>query len=363
MNKPKNDPKEIVTPDAFKIDPSLLGHPLASPARRLIAVIIDLIIAGILSMLGGILLGIVAAAIFFWIAIRKKDVKSHNPYWRWLSAGLAAILFFFVVVGVLNKKRNTNTKNDELNTEQVSQIHWTEYLHKALNAGKQDTIPVDKALERIGNELEKNIKEVQGDTTITPVIPGNAAQILQAYATAYKRENKTVMDSLRKNASIIIDGQELSKLHTQNRLFLNELATLKVENEKLKKKAMHPGIMTFIKSQADDLGLAVGWIGIYFTICLAWMEGQTPGKRVLKLKVVQLDGRPLTLWSSFGRFGGYAAGFATGLLGFVQIYWDPNRQAIHDQISRTVVLDLRKKKRLGVQHIIDEYQHKKDTDT
>ena len=37
-----------------------------------------------------------------------------------------------------------------------------------------------------------------------------------------------------------------------------------------------------------------------------------------------------------------AAGLATGLLGFIQIYWDANRQAIHDKISATVVIDIRK---------------------
>ena len=31
-------------------------------------------------------------------------------------------------------------------------------------------------------------------------------------------------------------------------------------------------------------------------------------------------------------------GFATGLLGFAQIYWDSNRQAIHDRIVGTVVV-------------------------
>ena len=48
------------------------------------------------------------------------------------------------------------------------------------------------------------------------------------------------------------------------------------------------------------------------------------------------------MWDSFGRYGGYGAGLATGLLGFLQIYWDPNRQAIHDKISSTIVIDVTK---------------------
>jgi len=34
------------------------------------------------------------------------------------------------------------------------------------------------------------------------------------------------------------------------------------------------------------------------------------------------------------------AGLASGLLGFLQIYWDPNHQGIQDKISATVVIDI-----------------------
>lgn len=33
------------------------------------------------------------------------------------------------------------------------------------------------------------------------------------------------------------------------------------------------------------------------------------------------------------------------LLGFLQIYWDANRQGIHDKIAGTVVVDFRDKRR------------------
>jgi hypothetical protein len=46
----------------------------------------------------------------------------------------------------------------------------------------------------------------------------------------------------------------------------------------------------------------------------------------------------MTLWTGFERFGGYAAGLVTGLLGFAQVYWDRNRQMIHDKIVETVVV-------------------------
>lgn len=96
------------------------------------------------------------------------------------------------------------------------------------------------------------------------------------------------------------------------------------------------------KGVVDDLGLSFGWAAFYFTIFTALWNGQTPGKKALKIKVIQLDGTPLSISDSFGRYGGYAAGLATGFIGFLQIYWDPNRQAIHDKISSTIVIDMKK---------------------
>ncbi|WDE14490.1 RDD family protein [Thalassomonas haliotis] len=112
------------------------------------------------------------------------------------------------------------------------------------------------------------------------------------------------------------------------------------ENTKAKQAAY--SIMELAKGIIDDLGLGFGWAAFYFTCFTATWKGQTPGKKLLGIKVLQLDGTPLSLWDSFGRYGGYGAGIATGLLGFVQIYWDANRQAIHDKISSTVVIDVHK---------------------
>ncbi len=100
------------------------------------------------------------------------------------------------------------------------------------------------------------------------------------------------------------------------------------------------GVVEYARATAADLGLGLGWSGLYFTAFLALWRGQTPGKRLLGIRVLRLNGRPITWWAAFERFGGYAAGPATGLLGFLQIYWDRNRQAIHDKISETVVVQL-----------------------
>ena len=97
-------------------------------------------------------------------------------------------------------------------------------------------------------------------------------------------------------------------------------------------------ILQWGKGIIQDLGLGFGWAAVYFTLFSLLWRGQTPGKKVCNIRVVALNGEPLGLLDCFGRYGGYGAGFATGLLGFLQVYWDPNRQAIQDKISATVVI-------------------------
>lgn len=91
----------------------------------------------------------------------------------------------------------------------------------------------------------------------------------------------------------------------------------------------------------EQLGSAIGLWSLYFTVLLTVWRGQTVGKRLLGLRVLRLDGLPINWWSAFERAGGYIAGLATGLLGFAQVFWDPNRQCIHDKIVGTVVIDAR----------------------
>jgi uncharacterized RDD family membrane protein YckC len=91
----------------------------------------------------------------------------------------------------------------------------------------------------------------------------------------------------------------------------------------------------------DEIGLGLGWSIVYFSLLPAFWHGQTVGKKLLKLRIVELSGQPLNPLRGLKRYGGYVAGMATGGLGFAQVLWEPNRQALHDKAAHTVVLDLR----------------------
>ena len=90
----------------------------------------------------------------------------------------------------------------------------------------------------------------------------------------------------------------------------------------------------------EGLGMGFGWAIAYFALVPTWLQGQTLGKKLLGLRIVELTGKPLTVRVCFSRYGGYVAGMATGGFGFAQILWDDNRQAIQDKVAHTVVIDL-----------------------
>jgi hypothetical protein len=141
-------------------------------------------------------------------------------------------------------------------------------------------------------------------------------------------------DSLRSELFSALAGDTIDNLK-------DELDAARRQNKDLTESRMNmqkQPVFEVLKGVFNDLGLGFGWLALYFTACLALMKGQTPGKRFMGIRVVRLDGKPIGWWSAFERFGGYSASVITGLLGFAQLLWDRNRQALHDKISETVVI-------------------------
>jgi uncharacterized RDD family membrane protein YckC len=67
------------------------------------------------------------------------------------------------------------------------------------------------------------------------------------------------------------------------------------------------------------------------------LAGQTPGKRLMGLLVVQTDGQRLRLGPAIRRWFGYWLS-AILFLGFLWVLVDNRRQALHDKLAGTLVL-------------------------
>jgi uncharacterized RDD family membrane protein YckC len=77
----------------------------------------------------------------------------------------------------------------------------------------------------------------------------------------------------------------------------------------------------------------------YFAGMWAW-KGTTVGGVVLKLKVVRLDGQPITFPVALVRGLAGAFSLVVMFLGFFWIAWDKEKQGWHDKIAGTVVVRL-----------------------
>ncbi|WP_221032778.1 RDD family protein [Actomonas aquatica] len=113
---------------------------------------------------------------------------------------------------------------------------------------------------------------------------------------------------------------------------------LKQENAALRDEIRGNSWLRLAADTSRTMGFTFGWAGVYFTLTTLLLRGRTVGKLILRTRVVRLDGQRLTGMDAFIRNGGYAAGLATGLIGFARLLWDPNRQAIQDRIAGTVVI-------------------------
>jgi hypothetical protein len=183
------------------------------------------------------------------------------------------------------------------------------------------------------------------DSAAAAVAKMSDAEVLDALAS--DAESRGRQDArhvaLRARAASIVAGDTLAALSRQAKRLtaqLDDEKAARLRDDSLV-AASKTGVSVFASLMRDiwkQLGSAFGLWSVYFTVLTSLWQGQTIGKRLMRVRVLRLDGEPMGWWSAFERAGGYVAGVATGLMGFAQVFWDPNRQCIHDKIVGTVVV-------------------------
>lgn len=103
-------------------------------------------------------------------------------------------------------------------------------------------------------------------------------------------------------------------------------------------KTYHPKLFEYGDSEAvkaaKDAAIAI----LYFGLLLWQGKGRTPGKRLMKIRVVSVVHRHLSLWHSIERALGYGAAALEGGFGFVQFFIHPYRRCVQDRIAETIVV-------------------------
>jgi len=346
----EEETKKILTPFAFNIDDSLLGIPLAVPWRRGLALLIDLILVAILSGAPGELLAIVVAITFYKIGSSKSRKTGGNKGFKKIFFRLlGAFIIFIVLVDTLPTLFDDSEADNNLATD-ASSIGWVDGIAlAALSTGAYQQISTSLCKENScwQSELSPFVEQLpelsRNDKTVKTIINSMVATIDEKQKLNKKSKKELEQYFLNQylvlKANLNADDLQAEISPTENTLDIISGTQTKLKDEK--DTSVYKGV-EWIKGLIEDLGLGFGWAAFYFTVLTSIWHGQTPGKKLFSIRVIQLDGTRLSMWDSFGRYGGYGAGLATGLLGFLQIYWDPNRQAIHDKISATIVIDVNK---------------------
>lgn len=99
-----------------------------------------------------------------------------------------------------------------------------------------------------------------------------------------------------------------------------------------------------IAATNGDLGLLLGLLtpftSIFYYTYFHASSGQTPGKKLLRIKVVSTDGSPISTGQAIGRCFGYGISSLFLSMGYLWILIDQKNQAWHDKITGTYVINI-----------------------
>ena len=320
--------RSIVTPYAFSVSEGLLGTSLAHPFWRLAAISVDLCVIAFLSMLKPSFILFTCSGGLYLIARHYAFKK----FWRVIAVILAIIFFIVVFVDIVTYIDNRKQMEEQQErAPSVSEV--TRFTKNVIQFELCEDVECKKSqLRLIASETGFPVEERR--SIIDGLIEKSGMTSEEKLKLAPEEFEYKISQKNTKTSSNLESGNVPDEQGVKNEdinLALDSIATSNNEEQRV-------GLIAWVKAILKDLGLGFGWAAMYFTLCTSFWNGQTLGKKIFRIKVVLLDGSTPGVWQSFSRYGGYAAGLSTGLVGYLQVFWDANRQAIQDKISETLVV-------------------------
>jgi len=112
-------------------------------------------------------------------------------------------------------------------------------------------------------------------------------------------------------------------------------------------------IMSLLQSPPQEISRGIGtftFLCFFLSLLIdmsyfTWfhgVSGQTPGKMLLRLRVIAASGEPITAGTAFLRWTGYLFSGLFFFLGFFWIAFDRRKQGWHDKIAMTFVIRVEK---------------------
>lgn len=322
------DPRDWITPEDLNVAPALLGLPLGTPMRRAQAMGIDLLLLTILSHFGNTLL----AAGCFWAGWRwyrshggsrasRGEVKGGG-WVGWVP--VMCLLAFGLYTSVREQLDDLPTKARRYTA-----------VHEAARAAATD--PADRGSDDDEEESTPPAASTAPNAAAAPTTPPTLTTALTPATPTTPAASGSGTGALAAAPARDADA-ELKAQRQRIKALESQVRSLKDEADRT--------LLERLRHWWKFAGLNLAWAFGWFVLWPLILGGQTPGKRLRGLKIVELTGKPLKPMLYVRRYGGYAAGATTGGMGFLQILWDGNRQGLHDKAAHTAVIDLRNTRRL-----------------
>jgi uncharacterized RDD family membrane protein YckC len=91
-----------------------------------------------------------------------------------------------------------------------------------------------------------------------------------------------------------------------------------------------------INTTGSLINLIVGLA--YYIVLLPMWNGQTVGKRLMRVRVVKTDGGSITIATAVIRYIGYIINSLVIFIGWIWAFFDSQKQGWHDKIAGTLVV-------------------------
>jgi len=348
------DPRSIVTPDAFDVSEAMLGLPLATPARRAGGMAIDLVVIGLITafvsdwayFLWGVI-GLVMLQLAFRTPVGSWTRGQFGRVSAWVfrgSVGCLGLLILLLVGLVWLGSR------DEFREAQIDRA-LGELAERGVEVeGVEDIDDLPEFVRQLdGPALTAEARAIDSVLTAEAAAlePAEVADALVALDGPGAPDSVEVAGvvvpadvwtgTLRRRAVDLFASDTVESLGQTLERRAGQIEELR-EDLAVAEEEADTGFFAVVRDVFGQLGSAFGVWTLYFTVATVVLKGRTFGKLAMRTRVVRLDGEPLTWLPSLERAGGYAAGVATGLMGFMRVFWDRNRQCVHDRIAGTVVV-------------------------
>jgi len=355
------DPRSIVTPDAFEVSGEMLGLPLASPRRRLAGMLVDLVVVGLLtasvSGWGFFIWGVIGLGVLQFAFREPGGSWAQGQLGRataWVFRGSAGCLGLFILFMVGLVWLGARSDFDEARLEE--RIRQLSESGVTVEGQGEEAVRVEGLadLQELANVLSgvppSDVELVLDSALAAEVGVLDPAALVAALAATEAPDAPDSLfvadaavpreiwrDALRARAIDLFAADTVATLERTATRQADRLDALRADLEAAEEEA-DSGFFALARDILEQLGSAFGVWTLYFTVATVVTRGRTVGKLLARTRVVRLDGEPLTWLLSLERAGGYAAGLATGLMGFMRVFWDRNRQCVHDRIAGTVVV-------------------------